>query len=32
VGYFEGPDLMYAAGIRAGIPPEFRRALFAHFE
>jgi ATP-dependent DNA ligase len=23
---------MYAASVRAGIPPEFRRALFAHFE
>jgi ATP-dependent DNA ligase len=32
VGYYEGRYLMYAAGVRAGIPPEFRRALFAHFE
>lgn len=30
VGYYD--DLMYAASVRAGIRPEFRRALFAHFE
>jgi DNA ligase D-like protein (predicted ligase) len=32
VGYYEGRDLMYAGAVRAGIPSEFRRALFAHFE
>ena len=32
VGYYDGGDVMYAASVRAGIPPEFRRALFAHFE
>jgi DNA ligase D-like protein (predicted ligase) len=31
VGCYKGRDLMYAASVRAGIPPEFRRALFAHF-
>jgi ATP-dependent DNA ligase len=32
VGYYEGRDLMYAASVRAGIPPEFRRVLLLHFE
>jgi DNA ligase D-like protein (predicted ligase) len=32
VGYYDGSDLMYAASVRTAIPPEFRRALFAHFE
>jgi bifunctional non-homologous end joining protein LigD len=32
VGYYESRDLTYAASVRAGIPPEFWRALFAHFE
>jgi len=32
VGYYVGRDLMYAASVRAGIPPGFRRALFRHFE
>jgi hypothetical protein len=25
-------DLIYAASVRAGIPPEFRPVLFAYFE
>jgi hypothetical protein len=32
VGNYEGRDLMYAGAVRAGVPSEFRRALFAHFE
>jgi hypothetical protein len=32
VGYYEGRDVMYAASVRAGIPTEYRRALFPHFE
>src|SRR5262249_17895931 len=32
VGYFVGRELMYAAGVRAGIPTEFRRVLLRHFE
>ena len=32
VGYYVGRDLMYAASVRAGIPPEFRRVLLPHFE
>ena len=32
VGYYEGRNLMYAASVRAGIPPEFRRALLPHFD
>jgi ATP-dependent DNA ligase len=32
VGYYEGRDLMYAASVRAGIPPEFRRVLVPHLE
>jgi hypothetical protein len=31
VGYYKGPDLMYAASVPARIP-EFRGALLAHFE
>ena len=32
VGYYDGRDLVYAAGVRAGIPAEFRRVLLPHFE
>ena len=32
VGYYEGRHLMYAASVRAGIPPEFRRVLLPHLE
>jgi ATP-dependent DNA ligase len=32
VGYYEGRELMYAASVRAGIPPEFRRVLIPHLE
>src|SRR5436305_13872150 len=32
VGYYVGRDLMYAASVRAGIAPEFRRVLFPVFE
>ena len=32
VGYYEGRDLMYAASVHAGIPPEFRQILLQHFE
>jgi DNA ligase D-like protein (predicted ligase) len=32
VGYYDGRDLIYAANVRAGIPPEFRRVLLPHFE
>jgi ATP-dependent DNA ligase len=32
VGYYQGRDLIYAASVRAGIPPEFRRVLLPHFE
>ena len=32
VGYYAGCELMYAASVRAGIPPELRRALLAHLE
>lgn len=32
VGYYAGRDLMYAAGVRAGIPSEFRRVLAAYLE
>jgi bifunctional non-homologous end joining protein LigD len=32
VGYYEGRDLMYAASVRAGFSPEFRRVLLPHFE
>jgi ATP-dependent DNA ligase len=31
VGYYEGRDLMYAASVRAGLSPEFRRVLLPHF-
>ena len=31
VGYYEGRDLMYAASVRAGIPPEFRQISTAAF-
>jgi ATP-dependent DNA ligase len=32
VGYYIGRDLMYAASVRAGFSPEFRRVLFPHFD
>jgi bifunctional non-homologous end joining protein LigD len=32
VGYYKGRDFMYAGGVRAGIPSEFRRVLVPHFE
>jgi bifunctional non-homologous end joining protein LigD len=32
VGYYEGRDLRYAASVRAGFSPEFRRVLLPHFE
>jgi DNA ligase D-like protein (predicted ligase) len=32
VGYYEGRHLMYAASVRAGFSPEFRRVLLPHFE
>jgi bifunctional non-homologous end joining protein LigD len=32
VGYYEGRHLIYAGSTRAGIPPEYRRALLPHFE
>ena len=32
VGYYEGRTLMYAASVRAGLSPEFRRALLLHLE
>jgi DNA ligase D-like protein (predicted ligase) len=32
VGYYKGPDLIYAASVRAGILAEFRRVLLQHFE
>jgi bifunctional non-homologous end joining protein LigD len=32
VGYYNGRDLLYAASVRAGIAPEFRRVLLPHFE
>jgi ATP-dependent DNA ligase len=32
VGYYEGRDLKYAANVRAGFSPEFRRVLLTHFE
>jgi bifunctional non-homologous end joining protein LigD len=32
VGYYKGRDLMYAASVRAGFSPEFRRVLLPHFE
>ena len=32
VGYYEGRQLMYAGGVRAGIPYEFRAALLPHLE
>jgi bifunctional non-homologous end joining protein LigD len=32
VGYYNGHDLIYAARVRAGIPPELRRVLLPHFE
>ena len=32
VGYYEGRHLMYAASVRAGIPPQFRRVLIRHVE
>ena len=32
VGYYEKRDLIYAASVRAGIPPELRRVLLPHFE
>ena len=32
VGYYEGRNLMYAASVRAGFFPEFRRVLLTHFE
>jgi DNA ligase D-like protein (predicted ligase) len=32
VGYYDGRDLLYASGVRAGIPTEFRRVLPPHLE
>jgi ATP-dependent DNA ligase len=32
VGYYEDRHLMYAAGVRAGIQPEFRRVLLPYLE
>jgi ATP-dependent DNA ligase len=32
VGHYEGRNLMYAASVRAGFSPEFRRVLLPHFE
>jgi bifunctional non-homologous end joining protein LigD len=32
VGYYEGRQLRYAAGVRAGIPHEFKCALLPHLE
>jgi bifunctional non-homologous end joining protein LigD len=32
VGFYKGRDLMYAASVRAGFTPEFRRVLLPHFE
>jgi len=32
VGYYGHRDLMFAGSVRAGIPWEFRRVLFHHFE
>jgi ATP-dependent DNA ligase len=32
VGYYKGPDLRFAASVRAGIPAEFSRVLLQHFE
>ena len=31
VGYYAACELMYAASVRAGIPPELRRALLRYF-
>jgi bifunctional non-homologous end joining protein LigD len=31
VGYYQGPDFMYAGRIRAGLVAESRRALLSHF-
>jgi len=32
VGHYEGLKLVYAARVRAGIPPEIRRVLLPHLE
>jgi ATP-dependent DNA ligase len=32
VGYYRGRELIYAASVRASIPPDFRRVLLPHFE
>jgi bifunctional non-homologous end joining protein LigD len=32
VGYYQGRNLRYAASVRAGFSPEFRRVLLPHFE
>ena len=32
VGYYAGRNLMYAASVRAVIPPEFRQILLPYFK
>jgi ATP-dependent DNA ligase len=32
VGYYDGREVMYAAGVRGGFSPEFRQVLLQHFE